>query len=105
MYNNCSRHGKCISRKLGKNKDCWVCNCISTPITDDDGNFIPGFDSPVKWAGSQCEFQDISVPFQIIFWTSIVLVLLLIMVIGMMVNTDSGDSFTGNQFEHRLKED
>ena len=105
LYNNCSFHGRCESRKVGKNKDCWVCNCNSRVFTDDNGQSIPGFEAPVKWTGPQCQFQDISVPFQIIFWTSVALILVLFMVIGMMANTESGDSFTGNQFEHRLKED
>ena len=74
-------------------------------MTDDNGKDIPGYGSPIKWAGTQCELQDISVPFQILFWTSVALILLLVSVIGMMMNTDSGDSFTGNQFEHRLKEE
>jgi hypothetical protein len=74
-------------------------------LTDETGKVIPGFETPRKWAGSQCELEDISVPFQILFWTSVSLLILLMMVIGMMMNTDSGDSFTGNQYEHRLKEE
>jgi hypothetical protein len=107
-FNNCSYHGSCMAfpNPLGKkNSTCYFCKCTGKVLTDDNGKPIPGSSTNVKWAGDSCEFQDISVSFQILFWITVGLLILIISVIGMMFKVDQGDSFTGNPFEHRLKQE
>ena len=106
-YSSCSNHGICTLQKNPKkiNSTCFFCFCNSTIWTDDFGNPVEGYSSPVKWAGNACQYQDISTSFHIVFWVSFALIALLLMVIGAMTSMEQGDSFTVNQFEHRSKED
>ncbi|KNC99012.1 uncharacterized protein SPPG_05962 [Spizellomyces punctatus DAOM BR117] len=87
-FSNCTNHGTCGQRN---GSSCFVCQC-GNQYTDDAGQPRPGFSGPVKWTGDACQYQDITVPFQIIFWTSLVLIITIIFVVGLLSSVGSVDS-------------
>lgn len=78
-FGNCSSHGTCTQQRdpRGGSGKCWTCLCNINVWTDDNGKPVEGFSSPVHWTGNMCQFQDISTSFQIVFWVSLALILLL----------------------------
>jgi len=49
---------------------------------DDSGNPLPGNALPVLWDGYACEYQNISTDFHLLFWTSVLLIIAVIVVIS-----------------------
>ncbi|KAI9203425.1 uncharacterized protein BJ171DRAFT_509645 [Polychytrium aggregatum] len=92
-FNNCSNHGACTSVQKGA-KTCFVCSCWRNN-TDDNGAAIPGFTKPVKWAGPYCAVQDVSVDFQLVFWTSVTLAVILVFAVGGVYSLNDGDNGPG----------
>ncbi|KAJ3153425.1 hypothetical protein HDU86_005255 [Geranomyces michiganensis] len=80
---NCSNHGSCTLHNVTATQQCYRCTC-STKWTDDNGKAVAGFSGPVIWTGASCQYQDISVPFQILFWTTVGLIIVTIFVVGLL---------------------
>lgn len=64
--NSCSSHGTCIKSKLS---DCWSCKCQATVDKSKRTQY---------WAGATCSKQDISSQANLLFWTGLGLVLLMV---------------------------
>ncbi|KAI8918173.1 hypothetical protein DFJ77DRAFT_285286 [Powellomyces hirtus] len=73
-FSNCTNHGACTLTNVTDSQQCYLCKC-STQYTDDAGKPVKGFSGPVAWTGDSCQYQDISVPFHILFWTSVSLII------------------------------
>jgi len=78
--NNCSGHGTCES-KSKRNPGCYSCVCSK--------------DGLKKYGGFSCEAEDISIDFQLLFWSSVMLILILIFVVGIMFNIKSDIPMVG----------
>ncbi|KAI9090470.1 hypothetical protein DFS34DRAFT_372503 [Phlyctochytrium arcticum] len=70
---NCSNHGTCVD---GSNSGCFSCSCAKVALNDDGSRKI-GFNSPVHWTGSACQYQDISGSFHLLFWSSFALIVVI----------------------------
>lgn len=72
--NNCSGHGKCTKLATGN----YACSCE------------PTFDSEKQktthWSGSACQKKDISVEFNMFFWTTLVMILVIIYGVKLMIS-------------------
>ncbi|ROV99757.1 hypothetical protein VSDG_03030 [Cytospora chrysosperma] len=84
--NNCTGHGKCMDKYLVPGQDtkegdkqCFVCNCLSTRKTPEDAN-----SKHVHWGGAYCQKVDVSSPFWLIASTTIILVGIVTGCIGML---------------------
>ncbi|KAI8816478.1 uncharacterized protein EV422DRAFT_545376 [Fimicolochytrium jonesii] len=75
-FANCTSHGACVPKTDANNVTCYTCSC-NKKWTDDNGKAVKGFSGPVTWTGDSCQYQDISVSFQIIFWSSVSLIVTL----------------------------
>ncbi|KAJ3143703.1 hypothetical protein HDU90_000468 [Geranomyces variabilis] len=82
-FSNCSNHGACTLHNVTATQQCYRCTC-STKWTNDNGKAVAGFSGPVIWTGSSCQYQDISVPFHILFWTTVALIIVTIFVVGLL---------------------
>jgi len=78
--NNCSGHGKCESTNH-RNPGCYLCVCNKEGLK--------------KYGGFKCEAEDISIDFQLLFWSSVMLILILIFVVGIMFNIKSDIPMVG----------
>lgn len=75
--NSCSDHGKCVN-----SNGCWSCACKPTvKKTDKDGEVHI---KTTYWGGNACHKKDISVPFNIFFLFTIIMIAAIGAVIGMM---------------------
>ncbi|KAJ3059832.1 hypothetical protein HDU98_004139 [Podochytrium sp. JEL0797] len=80
LNNNCSNHGMCaqFANPRIANQTCFFCSCY-TNNTDDNGELIiGGSHRKVLWSGPSCSKQDISADFHLLFWTTLGLVVVMI---------------------------
>jgi len=74
---NCYNRGEIVQNNDG----CFYCKCNKK-----DG---------VQYGGDSCEAEDISTDFQLLFWTSVILIVTLILVVGIMFNIKSDIPIVG----------
>ncbi|RKO82948.1 hypothetical protein BDK51DRAFT_50456, partial [Blyttiomyces helicus] len=79
-FSSCSNHGICTPQKVQSlnNSICYLCSCTGRQWTDDNGAPVAGYSGPVTWGGNACQYQDITVPFHIIFWLGVALFVTLV---------------------------
>lgn len=75
VTDSCASHGSCVEAASG----CWTCACVPTVNKNEAGQ-----PSTTNWAGFGCQKQDISVPFNLFFLFTIVIVLVLGWSIGLL---------------------
>ncbi|KAF8536228.1 hypothetical protein BDD12DRAFT_890821 [Trichophaea hybrida] len=73
--NSCSSHGECTKGTEG----CWSCTCKPSELKSDDGH-----KQVTYWGGYGCQKRDISVPFNIFFIFTIIIVLVVAWAIGLL---------------------
>jgi len=78
--NKCNGHGKCIE-DTGLNAGCFRCACEKV-----DG---------IQYGGSECNAEDISSQFNLLFWTAVLLIVILILMVGIMFNIKSDIPIVG----------
>jgi len=78
--NSCNGRGSCTTNNT-RNPGCYSCQCESK-----DGK---------KYGGNSCEAEDISARFQLLFWSSVILIVTLIFVVGIMFNIKSDIPIVG----------
>jgi len=74
--NQCNGRGSCVSESK-RNPGCFYCKC----------NKVNG----TQYGGVACEAEDISTKFQLLFWTSALLIVILILVVGIMFSGIKSD--------------
>jgi len=84
--NNCSGRGKCES-KSSRNPGCFSCVCNK--------------DGLKQYGGVKCEAENISNDFQLLFWSSVMLIVILIFVVGIMFNIKSDIPIVGVVSTHQ----
>jgi len=84
--NSCNGRGSCVSENT-RNPGCFSCKCEVK-----DG---------VKYGGNSCEAEDISSKFQLLFWSSVLLIVTLIFVVGIMFNIKSDIPIVGVASSHQ----
>lgn len=78
--NQCNGRGSCVSESV-RNPGCFSCKCEKK-----DGK---------QYGGNACEAEDISAKFQLLFWSSVMLIVVLILVVGIMFNIKSDIPIVG----------
>lgn len=76
--NNCNTHGLCSKNSLTSK---WACICGSS--------FNKTSKSTTHWSGSSCSKIDVSTEFNLIFWSSLGMVLTLVAGVGLLYGVDS----------------
>ncbi|KAJ3281330.1 hypothetical protein HK104_000081 [Borealophlyctis nickersoniae] len=107
VFANCSFHGTCTAQKVPRlnNSMCYLCSC-NNKWTDDQGKPVKGFSGPVTWTGDACQYQDISVSFQILFWLTVVLIVTLVLAVGLLYDVGESDAGSiGGSSTGRTKSD
>ncbi|KAJ3004177.1 hypothetical protein HKX48_001386 [Thoreauomyces humboldtii] len=89
-FSNCTNHGACTNQTITDGRSCFLCTC-STQRTDDSGAPLAGYSGPVLWGGDSCQYEDVSVPFHIMFWTSIALIVTTILVVSLLNNIGANE--------------
>jgi len=84
--NSCNGRGKCQSNS-SRNPGCFSCVCEKVGRT--------------KYGGIKCEAEDISTDFQLLFWSSVMLIAILIFVVGIMFNIKSDIPIVGVVSSHQ----
>lgn len=73
--NSCSSHGECVETSSG----CWTCACAPSVTTNSANQ-----NKTTHWAGSACQKKDISVPFNLFFLFTLVIIIVLAWAIGLL---------------------
>ncbi|EAW15067.1 DUF3844 domain-containing protein [Aspergillus clavatus NRRL 1] len=88
--NGCSGHGFCERKSLpgsgSAGSDCYFCRCQDTIIRNDDGTT-----QRLRWGGSACEKQDLSSPFFLVGFVSILAILIVGVAVGMLFKAGQDD--------------
>jgi len=78
--NSCNGNGECVSdSKL--NAGCFYCKCKK--------------EGKIQYGGSSCEAENISSQFNLLFWTAVLLIVILILMVGIMFNIKSDIPIVG----------
>ncbi|KAJ1330169.1 hypothetical protein BSLG_009593 [Batrachochytrium salamandrivorans] len=106
-FSNCSNHGVCVGKKnpAQPSSQCFVCSCTVNKWTDDNGNRVPNYDGDVTWGGDSCQYQDVSVSFQILFWFTVGGIAVMIYVISLLYSIGDSSSNSGGAPTSRPKVD
>lgn len=83
LYQNCSGRGECTGIKSGpKGQTCYLCKCAN---------------SRPQWTGDACQYQPLSSDFHLLFWTSVILLAMIVYTIVMMYAgaQDDGEADSG----------
>lgn len=76
--NNCNTHGLCSKNALSGS---WGCICSST--------FNKTSKSTTQWSGSSCNKIDVSTEFNLLFWSSLVMIITVVASIALIFKMDS----------------
>ncbi|ORX46887.1 hypothetical protein BCR36DRAFT_584994 [Piromyces finnis] len=80
--NQCNGRGTCEQfDEKSRNPGCFSCSCKTV--------------DNVKYGGVACEAENISSQFQLLFWSSVILIVILIFVVGIMFNIKSDIPIVG----------
>jgi hypothetical protein len=72
-------------------------------MTDDDGKILDLYQGHVDWVGDQCQFQDISIVFHIVFWTSLVLLVFVVLGVYLLCGATSESQLAGTFSKQKLQ--
>jgi len=78
--NSCNGRGKCVA-ETGVNNGCFRCSCEKV--------------NGIQYGGNRCEAEDISSQFNLLFWTAVILIVILILMVGIMFNIKSDIPIVG----------
>ncbi|KAI8903369.1 hypothetical protein EDD86DRAFT_215204 [Gorgonomyces haynaldii] len=82
-YNNCSLHGQCQA-SAQNGQVCYQCSCTLKKWTNDKGQRVKNYDGPVTWTGDQCQYQDVSVSWNILFFSTVGFIVALVYIVAHM---------------------
>ncbi len=75
----------------GNLSTCYVCDCTVRCTTLPSGACDPKYPrNTIKWGGDQCQYQDVSESANLLFWTSLLLIMTLIFAIWFLFK-DTGE--------------
>ncbi|ORX78835.1 hypothetical protein BCR32DRAFT_269844 [Anaeromyces robustus] len=78
--NNCNNRGSCVAENV-REPGCFSCKCNA--------------DNGIKYGGNSCEAEDISAKFNLLFWTAVILIVTLILMVGIMFDIKSDIPIVG----------
>jgi len=78
--NNCNGRGSCVAESK-RNPGCFSCKC----------NKVEG----IQYGGNSCEAEEISSKFNLLFWTAVILIVILILIVGIMFDIKSDIPIVG----------
>lgn len=78
--NNCNGRGSCVAESK-RQPGCFSCKC----------NKVDG----IQYGGNSCEAEEISSQFNLLFWTAVILILILILMVGIMFDIKSDIPIVG----------
>jgi len=78
--NNCNGRGSCVAESK-REPGCFSCKCNKV--------------DRIQYGGNSCEAEEISATFNLLFWTAVILILILILMVGIMFNIKSDIPIVG----------
>lgn len=84
--NNCNGRGKVTESKV--NPHCFYCACSKNETTH------------VQYGGDSCEAEEISSQFNLLLWTAVILIVILLFTLGLLLNIKSDIQMVGPVSTH-----